>query len=109
MTISLNVVADTMTCPFVMLSEPQSIAEGESGHIVTTDKYLTLTCTSRWLKCPLSNRSILFTSSGVCSSESVTIVTDVGCNTTNIVSGDNHLSIVRSHQCIELWTHDNCV
>ena len=41
----LNVVAGTITCPFVMLSEPQSTAEGESGHIyiVITGKYVKLT------------------------------------------------------------------
>ena len=92
----LNVVTGTMTCPLVgLLRGPQSTAEGERVVIVITSKYNQLTWTSRLFWCPLSNHSILCTHSHAYSSEIVTIVTGVGCNTTNSASVDCHLSILR--------------
>ena len=92
----LNVVAATMTCPLVgLLREPQSTAEGERVVIVITIKYNLLTWTSWLFWCPLPNHSILCTHSHACSSETVTIVTGVGCNTPNSASVDHHLSILR--------------
>ena len=64
--------------------------------------------TTSWLfHCPvLSTFSILYAHPHTCSSESETIITGVSCNTTNSVSVDHHLSILRVQEC---WTCDNCV
>ena len=91
-----NVVAGAMTCPLVgLLRGPQSTAEGERVVIVITRKYTQLTWTSGLFWCPLSSCPILYAHPHVCPLEIVSIITGVGCNTTNSVSADDHLSILR--------------